>query len=134
MARARTVTHDPDVVRPGVGRDFEGELTYPLTLDQVQRDAAQPVAAHLGRRTVGVHDAHERLASLVLAGEEHTVRSDAEVAVAQTPRKLGSHPWKVGLLYDQEIVAQPLVLREAMAHPNGVLAPETAFKPGTCVV
>lgn len=102
---------------PGVGLEHPFEMRGLATASHVESDAPKTVAAHLGDRSVGVHDAHPRHVRRVFGRkyQENAIAADAETSVAEAPGKRRRHRVEAGRVDDEEVVAEAFVLVEVDA-------------------
>ena len=94
-------------------------------VDDVLREAADAVAAHLGGGAVGVVVQHEEVGVRRRRGahEDQPVSADAEVAVAEPLDGLGGEVELLGeVVDDDEVVAEAVHLRECEFHGSKLLS------------
>ena len=110
-----SAVHDEAGMRPGQGVDAHLERRLTGAARQMQGGAANPVAAHLGDRAIGVDDIHPRRFEVE---DQHSVSAYAAVPIAKRNRPLGRKPHAAErfLLDDQEVVPKTFVLVERQRH------------------
>jgi hypothetical protein len=89
---------------------------------QMERDAAQTVAAHLGLRAVRVDHTHARMRRVAF-DQENTIGADAAMSIAQCAR-VGFVERCIQLrcfqcFYNDEVVSETLVLGKLQRHGLG---------------
>lgn len=100
--------------RSSIGVDSQRPVPDVQRAGKVQRHATQTIAAHLGKRTVRIDDAHARptIRSAWRQHEKNPIRADAQATIAQSNRTLCGKTSLVVRLDDDEIVAEPLVFEK----------------------